>query len=343
MKSPKRTRRVITLLTILSVLISVSIGAALAVAMNDGVQKLPIKQYFNQSHTNAIWDWSNIRGRSDQDLRHLSDFLYMHQINTVYVDVGALADIQAQANSGERKQQEGAMGKHHIRVLAAAGNTDWSKPDQQPIPLAIQQFVFSYNRSHSAKLAGIEYDIEAYNQTHFAEASFTEKELVLDEYLDLVDLLASQQAQYNQKVKAPLELGFAIPYWFDNENMNIKSVTWHDKTGPVLYHIMDRLQLLPRSNIVVMAYRNAALGNDGMIYHSRTEIDYGRSKAPRVAVLIGMEVNDVEPAKITFYGRSATEIASEVRHLDAEYSNTHAYRGIAINDLAGFEAIGEGK
>ena len=236
-----------------------------------------------------------------------------------------------------------AMNVHNIRVMASAGHTDWSKPEFQSIPLAIQQFVFDYNKSHDVKLAGIEYDIESYNQTHFADSSFTEKGLVLNEFLDLVDRLADKQEAYNKTVEQPLELGFAIPYWYDNENQNIRSVSWHDKTGPVLYHVMDRLQQLPRSNIVVMAYRNAALGNDGMIYHSRTEIEYGRSKAPNVAVLIGLEVNEVEPAKITFYGRTYTEIASEVRHLDAEYGTTNAYKGTAINDLAGFESMKSGE
>lgn len=342
------------LATVLSVVVALVIGGGLAFAMNSGMRQLPIRKYFAESNTNAVWDWANINNRSDAELRDLTDFLYLHQVNTVYVDVGVYASIMQTKDQGERQRQEAelrenvrryvaAMDVRGIRVFLAAGDVEWSKPENQRVPLAIQQFAFDFNRNYQPRLAGVEFDIESYNQQHFAEASFTEKELVLLEFLDLADKLAQKQERYiKESSDSNFELGFAIPYWYDNQNQNIRSVAWRDKTGPVLYHLLDRLNRLPRSNVVVMAYRNAAQGNDGMIYHARTEVEYAQAKAPNVAVLIGVEVNEVEPAKVTFFGRSYTEISSEVAKVDTEFRNRAAYRGIAINDLAGYQAIGDG-
>lgn len=342
---------------LLTVLLILAIGTGMAYAMNSGMKRLPIKKFFSQTSTNAVWDWSNITNRSANDLQEVSDFLYMHQINTVYVDVSSYADI-IKMPDGEDKTKKTeeldkslenyvkAMKRRNIKVFAAAGHTDWSMAENQYIPLGIQQHIFDFNNSHADKLAGIEFDIESYNQAHFAEASFTEKGLVLNEFLDTVDKTATAQQNYiNSSDQKDFELGFAIPYWYDNENQNIKSVSWKDKTGPVLYHTLDRLNQLPKSNVVVMAYRNAALGNDGMIYHARTEVDYASSRAQNVNILMGIEVNDVEPEKITFYGRSYTELSSEVKQLYAEYNQqdkASSFHGIAINDLQGYEAMKDG-
>lgn len=333
---------------IISMLCAIIIGIVVAMAMNSWMQGLLIRQYFAKDSTNAVWDWANVSNHTDQDLRSTADFLYAHQINTVFIDMGTVATdlagndktVQRDAKTKDLERYVMAMQKRNIRVFVSAGDPNWSKPAYQSIPMAIQQYVFDFNKNHTAKIAGIEFDIESYNQEQFADASMTEKELVLDEYLDLVDRLASAQEAYAKNgTDKNLELGFAIPYWFDNENKNIKSVSWHNKTGPALFHILDRLNSLPQSNVVVMAYRNAATGNDGMIYHSRAEVEYAQSNAPHVSVLIGIETTNVEPAKITFYGRTLTEVSSEVNIVDAEFRSAQTMKGIAINDLAGLRAL----
>lgn len=328
------------------------IGTGVAFAMNSAVQKVPVKKYFEQTHTNAVWDWSNLSNRSERELQDIADFLYMHQINTVFLDISKVNDLQAVSDEKERakminqferdiKRYIEFMRKKNIKVFAAAGNSDWSKRDLQKVPLNIQSFVFQYNQKYEEKINGIEFDIEAYNQSNFEKASFTEKEMILTEYLDLVDKIASNQQNYiNTTLDKDMELGFAIPYWFDNENGNIKSVEWQNKTGPVLFHLIDRLNSLPKSNLVVMSYRNAAQGSDGSIFHARTEIDYAQSKSQNVKVLIGIEVNDVEPKKITYFGRTYRELSGEVFKIYKEFENTKAYGGVAINDLKGFQLMG---
>lgn len=338
---------------ILTGIIILVLSTSMAYAMNSYMNKLPVKQYFDSDQTNAIWDWTDPLKWESKDLDKYAEALKMHQVNTVFVDVSVLADIMgqnsAQTKADKEKQLAQAletyittMNRYGVAVYASAGNTDWSKPDQQQIPMYIMNFIHTYNENHKNKAAGIEFDIEAYNQKAFATASMTEKSLVLMDYMDTVDKLVSAQESYLKEHKdTRLGLGFAIPYWFDNENQNIESINWHDKVGPTLFHVVDRLQAIPDSNIVTMAYRNAAAGNDGMIYHARTEMDYAKARTSNVRVLVGIETTEVEPSKITFFGKSKTELSKEVELVHETFGKTRAYGGIAINDLQGFMDLPE--
>jgi hypothetical protein len=341
---------------LVSALIILAGGSAAAWMMHLGASKLPLRQYFPRTQTNAVWDWTDPEGKSQNDLDSISEFMYLHQLNAVYVGAGdrylSIARIKSPAEqAAERERFENALSryvttlsKRKIKVYAAAGDVSWSNQDKQGIPLSVLYAVENYNNRHpQEQLAGIEFDIEAYNQPGFAPGSMTVKSLVLTDWLDMVDKLAAENALYTSKLHRRLELGFAIPYWFDDENGNIPAVTWQNKTGPTLYHLLDRLNQLPQSNVVVMAYRNAARGNDGIIYHARTEVEYAQAKAPRVRVIIGQELNNVEPEKVTYYGHSATELSSQAAAVGGEFRDNRAYAGIAINDLAAFQQMESGR
>jgi hypothetical protein len=334
------------ILAIFSAGLTVLSGSGLAYAYQYKLKTLPITQYFTSGYTNSVWDWAGPAGYENKtDLTRLADFLYLHQINTVYVDVSGASAFNENNLMPELQQSlsgyVSALKRRNIRVYSAAGDVDWSKPESRSKPLSVTDFVFNYNAKYpKAKLSGLEFDIESYNQKSFPAGSNTEKSLILTEYLDAVSELATRVESYNNSAQDKLDIGFAVPYWFDNENGNIPSVTWESRTGPTIYHLIDLLQRRGGGNIVVMAYRNAATGNDGTIFHSRTEVDYAQAKTTNVKVLIGQELNSVEPAKITFYGRTTAELSNEVKSITDEFkSNTTAYGGIALNDLDGLRLL----
>lgn len=308
-----------------------------------GIRYLPVQQFYSTQATNAIWDWTNPASRSDMELNDMALFLYRHQINVVYLDISQTAESNMNdqyANLLNRYIK--ALKKYKIRTYAAAGNKKWTKPEERHKPLAFMNYVYTYNSSHDNKFAGIEFDIESYNQPDFSDASMPAKAIALTEYLDTADAIISKQEVYLRDAKhAGFDLGFAIPYWFDNENKNIPSVTWLGKAGAVGFHLMDRLNDLPNSNVVIMAYRNAARGNDGSIIHSATEVEYARYKASRVKVIIGFETTDVEPAKITYFGVTKTDMSREMHYITEEFGLAGVLGGTAINDLVGYQAMAE--
>ena len=332
---------------LVTALLIVGSGATLAWYMNVSSSTLPLEQHFSRDHTNAVWDWSNVLNKTGSQLQSTSDFLYLHQINTVYLDAGRYADLPATGSSAQRSDLDAAyvryisaLAKRNVKVYAAAGDPSWSDRDKWQQPATVLANVERFNAAHpKTRFAGIEYDVESYNQQGFDTGSQTVKGLVLGDYLDMVDYLASLTGNYMQKANPSFDLGFTVPYWYDNENSNIPNVSWNNQTGPELFHLLDRLNKLPHSNVVVMAYRNAASGNDGVVAHARTEVDYASAKASNVSVIIGQEVNDVQPAKITYYGKSPTELSSQFKTVEDEFKASDSFGGIAINDLAGYTQL----
>ena len=328
-----------------------AIAGTVAFYMRAASTNLPLKQYFPRNQVNAVWDWSNIEAKDTRALADNARFMYMHQINTVYVDVSRYSDIEPNAKDNTQRQRQDAidkavkryveaMARRNIRVFVAAGDTTWSNRDEWYKPQRVLQHVIRYNTANPhTRLAGVEFDIESYNQPGFESGSPMAKSFVLTDFIALTDDLARRTAEHINKTRQPLELGFAVPYWFDNENGNIPSVEWNNSTGPTLFHVLDRLKGLPASNIVVMAYRNAASGNDGVIAHARTEVDYASAKSIKTRVIIGQEVNDVEPEKITYYGQTTAELSGQITSIATEFASSKAYGGIAINDLAGYRAM----
>lgn len=335
-----------------SALIIIVLGSGFAWEMHLAANKVPIKQYFSTKYTNALWDWDDPTKTSQGSLDALSEFMYLHQLNALYLDTSAYATILDNGPMNAEKQAQltqmddalnryvTTLAKRNIKVYAVGGDVSWSNPPEWYIPLSIMHQVEQYNLTHpSAQLAGVEFDIEAYNQPGFASSSMTAKSLVLGDYLSMVDTLADEDARYVGKGKHTLELGFAIPYWFDDQNGNIPPVTQDNLTGPTLFHLLDRLNQLPKSNVVVMAYRNQAKGNDGIIFHARNNVNYAQAKAPHVRVIIGQETNDVQPAKITYYGSSASDLSNQVSLVEQEFGPSGVLGGIAINDLTGYQQL----
>lgn len=330
----------------------VALGAITAFALYSETSRLPLRQYFSSSHVNAVWDWQDPESRSEKQITDIADYMNLHQLNAIYINVGdRFVEIMNDPNTAQKEihqqqleraleQYVTALNRRNIQVYAAAGDTSWSDQDKQQIPLFILQAVENYNERHATtRVAGVEFDVEAYNQPGFSAGSNTVKTLVLSDWLDLVDKLSNDAVLYHTKTTHEIELGFAIPYWFDDENGNIPPLTRNYKTGPTLYHLLDRLNTIPKSNIVVMDYRNVAKGNDGIIFHGRTELEYAEAKAPNVRVIIGQEVNNVEPAKITYYGEGMTELSSQISIAENEFNHYGTFGGIAINDLSGLEAL----
>jgi hypothetical protein len=328
---------------IFNALLIITGGMIIAYFAYGGMNKLPIKQYLSVDKTNAVWEWRNVEKLADS-AHDTARYLQQHQINTIYLDISGVLQDKSEV---EKAQYESALQKYiiamsnkNIRVFASGGDVTWSKPENRAIPLRIMQYVFDHNKNNEYKFSGIEYDIESYNQEDFEEGSFIRKGIIISELLDTVDVLATQFEQQLKNAPDPeMELGFAVPYWFDNQNNNIKSVTWKEKTGPAIFHIMDRLHTLQHSNIVVMSYRNAARGNNGTIALARTEIQYAQYKATNVKVIVGQEVSNVEPEKITFYEKSKTEMSQEIKWIEEQFGAIPNYGGIAVNDLESFQNL----
>src|SRR5882762_3575109 len=122
------------LFTIFSTLLILALAGGITYELQVAARKLPVRQFFPADKTVAVWDWQNPTTRSQGDLDKIDQFFYLHQINTVYVDISPYADIKKNNDQAKQQQLEDSLAryvktvkKHKVRVFAAAGNTDWSK------------------------------------------------------------------------------------------------------------------------------------------------------------------------------------------------------------------------
>lgn len=119
----------------ISALLILVFGAGLAWIMYTSANKLPLKQYFPKDQTNAVWDWNDPVDKTQKDINDLASFVYMHQLNTVYVYVDAYS--QSNISESDLDTADKAMEryihtlqKRQVRIFAVGGDVSWSNRDQ---------------------------------------------------------------------------------------------------------------------------------------------------------------------------------------------------------------------
>lgn len=292
----------------------------------------------------GVWLWKSPTDLSDEDMRNIFSVLAEDKINTVYIDISGYIDAHENADPSIRsaKIQElqsnlkvfvRSASSYGISVQALAGQTTWGFTSHAYIPQVFVEFVNTYNlaATDNEKLKGLQFDIESYNDPSFKP----DEKNGLIQYLAMVDATI----QKYKDTQGTYMLGFAIPYWFDNENGNIPEITSKKKTAPVAYHLLDSLNGITAGYIVIMDYRNTTDGKDGSIAHAQNEVVYASKYAPQTKIIIGQETTDVQPAKITFYGKDGQSLITALERISKSFDSYSAYYGVAIHDYYGYAAI----
>jgi hypothetical protein len=278
----------------------------------------------------ATWVWKSpteING----DAASLLEFAAEQKINTVYLYIDEYIDIY---ETSDKKAKEIKMADYEealkhiiseaqsrgITIHAMAGNSNYSYDSHEYIPPIIIEHVYEFNKKNpGTPLAGIQFDIEFYDNKKFFQdiPSYTAS------YLKLVDNSAKQVASLNKKYNQNLQLGFVIPFWFDGQN------DYFEK--PILPNVIESLSKTDGGYVVVMAYRNNV---KDVLEVSMTELD-AADKAG-IKVLIAQEVAKNTDQKITYYGMARDEIKSTFNQIIGLSSAHPSFVGICIHDLTAF-------
>lgn len=292
----------------------------------------------------GVWEWREVPelqgAQIEQDLKFLKD----HNFTTLYLNIGSYIDLYEQDDEQKRDKElrffqdklraTVARAKQlGISVHALAGDTRWGYASHAYIPNRFIEFVHFYNTrvKPEEKLEGLQFDIEVYNDNQFS----ANKRQSLQEYYQTV---ASNVQTYRQ-LQATFMLGYALPYWYDNENGNIPEITVHKKSAPVAYHLFDLLSQLDNGYVVIMDYRDKVEGSDGSVAHAQNEIIYTSKYAKKVKVVIAQETTDVEPAKITFFNHSRADLHTALLRLAKSFGSYGSFYGIAVHDLSGYKNL----
>jgi hypothetical protein len=162
---------------------------------------------------------------------------------------------------------------------------------------------------------GVHVDLEPYT----TPAWQTSRATVVEQWLATLDLLRS--------AAGPTPLEADIPFW-------LEQVPAHGST-------LDREVMRRTAGVTVMAYRHTAEGPDGTIALAGNAVRAGAALG--CPVRIGQETCYLgsEPAqrKQTFFGRTSTELESQLAAVDRAFATAPTFAGMAIHDSVGYAAM----
>ena len=147
----------------------------------------------------AAWVW-----RSDLLLRHprmATSFLRRaaaHRIRSLYVQIGP--------NLGSFREFLRLATDLDIRIYALSGSP--GDVDNPAVPLGAMGRVIAYNRQHTARFAGIQFDVEPYLLSRYR----TDRRRVLTRYVRLLHALRRRSA-------GKIAYGMVVPFWFNQETV----------------------------------------------------------------------------------------------------------------------------
>ena len=200
-----------------------------------------------------------------------------------------------------------------IDVGAVAGDPWWPSPQGHVDADAVLDFVDELDVD-GTPLASLHIDAEPWGLDEWPERK-TELSVA---YLEFVEHLEQRRA--NLDLATPVV--YLIPYWFDGSNGEAPMTSF---AGQSLYPFDHLLNVLHEgAALSVMAYRDRALGEGGIIDLARQELEQ-----QRVPVIIGVETAPIDPLTATFADSDLPTLRDQLR-LVADGTGTSE---IVINDL----------
>jgi hypothetical protein len=294
--------------------------------------------------TYSAWLWTSPDSMTKNEVEKMLEHASNYNIKVVYVRLDDYTDIYMIKNVAERNRRVSEFdesvknfidiaNKFGIVVEALGGNVNWAEESETIYPQTLFKAVMNYNANNpNYQLSGIHFDVE----THNSESYKDNKDNALNNFLDLVSNMVSTKENYETKTGRDFKLGFAIPFWYDNQNNNGVEIELNGQKKPIAYHILDLLNHSDHNYVVLMDYRNYADGTDGSIANALNEFEYAEKNAKKVKIVIGQETSKVEPKKITFYDTSKSKFFTEAKKIYESFSMFNTFGGIAIHHLPSF-------
>lgn len=302
-----------------------------------------------ENYSNGAWIWESPRNLGIDEFTRMMQFAQENNIKTVYLFIedylGIIEDPKLNDEKREQKLKElnakvarllTIAREHDVEVEGLAGNVDWAEFGHEYIPETLLDYVLEFNRTNSEKFAGMQFDIEFYNQSNFKRS----KSRYTINYLNLIKELRAQVAASGQ---INFRLGLAIPHGLERKDGLVPEVDFDGKNQNAFSHLLNILSET-NSYLVIMAYRNFAQGNNGSVEISEDAVDLAEQSVQTAnnkdfKIYIGMETVDVSPRHITFYGKTKVDVHNAATEITDQFKDKNVYAGIAIHTLTAYREL----
>ncbi len=288
----------------------------------------------------GVWVWDDVYKMSDAGITAIVNNSAAGGFDTIYLTIDKYLELNAISNTNTRAaalaSYADSLSKFislanakGMQVFAEAGWKDWAENGKRTKSISILQYVKNYNATRQAKFAGVQYDIEPYLLSSYERNKAT----VLTNFVNHVAEIVAA----NQTINIPLE--FVIPHFYDCAQKWTPNVTYAGKSDCTFNHLLTILDKSPNSTISIMAYRNFAEGDNGVLKLVQEELKQAQGKATKIVV--AQETGDVDPAYVTYFGTDKTYMYGEFAKIVNAIGAMSSFGGMAVHYIDPFTALAD--
>jgi hypothetical protein len=300
----------------------------------------------------AVYEWHNAGDLAPAEVQRRLRFLRANGFRTVYLEIGnylEAADLPVDDpdRAGRLRSIRGQIQRfvatatgYGLSVQALGGGPTWTQELRRYLGPLLVELVGDYNTrvGRSERLKGVHLDLEPYTQPGWLDPAHVEDNLV--EYLTTLEgIVDTYRSELAEPANRGLQLGFAVPFWFDAVGDAPGPVDFDGDTKPAVHHVIDLIADLPGAYLVVMSYRNFTRTSNGSIAHARDEFRYAARIGARSGLIVGQQYG-LAPGEpnTTFNGRPRWVFRRAAAEIALAFRRYPQFRGLAVDDIDAFMA-----
>lgn len=258
----------------------------------------------------GTWIWDSNILKQDQD--KMINFATINGVTSIYLQVDKDIDSAIYEGFIRKAKSEG------IQVEALEGRPEWAKRAKQGDIQKFIAWVKAYNSSvgPEASFTGLHLDIEPYALREWT----TDNKTILESWMDNLRLIEKETKG------SGLKIAIDVPFWL------------HSIKVPGKDYSMSAWMLEKFDCLVIMNYRNQALGSDGIVENAQAMLREASTLKKKVIVAVET-VKSTEGPQVSFYSMSREVMEKELQSAHNQLAHYASYAGFAIHDLKSWQDL----
>lgn len=253
-----------------------------------------------------IWDSQIIK----QDQEKIISFAKMKGVTSVYLQVNRDIDPAIYEGFIRKAKSEG------IQVEALEGRPEWVYKSKQEDIRKFITWVKTYNSfvGPEASFTGLHFDIEPHALSEWKK----DNKAIIESWMDNLRLIEKETRG------SGLKIAIDVPYWLNTINVPGKDYS------------MSAWLLEKFDCLVIMNYRNHALGSNGIVENAQAMLREASTLKKKVVVAVET-VKSTEGPRVSFFSMSNEVMEKELQSAHNQLARYASYAGFAVHDFKSWQ------
>lgn len=256
----------------------------------------------------GTWIWDSNIIKQDQD--KIISLAKMKGVTSIYLQVDRDIDSAIYEGFIRKTKSEG------IQVEALEGRPEWAYKSKQEDIQKFIAWVKAYNSSvgPEASFSGLHFDIEPYALSEWTKDNKT----ILESWMDNMRLIEKETKG------SGLNIAIDVPFWLNTIHVPGKDYS------------MSAWMLEKFDCLVIMNYRNHALGSNGIVENAQAMLREASTLKKKVVVAVET-LKSKEGPRVSFYSMNSEVMEKELQSAHNQLAHYASYAGFAIHDFKSWQ------